>query len=96
MLQAEPNAVRLPGQKAAAVLEQARLGLQYTTIVAPVAGVVGQRSVQPGQNVSSGQQLMTLVPLDSQNGWVKANFKETDPEHLLRPGMSVEPDVRVR
>jgi membrane fusion protein, multidrug efflux system len=159
---ARAEAAEADAQKSAAGFEQARLNLQYTTIVAPVAGVVGQRSVQPGQNVSPGQQLMTIVPLDSQNIWVTANFKETqlrhmrpgqpariyvdtygrrydgrvlsiagasgalysllppenatgnyvkvvqriavkiafeqgqDPQHLLRPGMSVEPEVRVQ
>ncbi len=149
-------------QRATAAFGQAQLNLQYTTIVAPVSGIVGQRSVHPGQNVSPGQQLMTIVPLDSQNIWVTANFKETqlkymrpgqpvkiavdtydrtydgrvlsiagasgarysllppenatgnyvkvvqripvkimfekgqDPEHLLRPGMSVEPNVKVK
>ena len=149
-------------QQAAAALEQAQLNLQYTTIVAPVSGIVGQRSAQVGQNVTPGQQLMTIVPLGSENIWVTANFKETqltymrpgqrarisvdtygrtydghvlniagasgarysllppenatgnyvkvvqripvkivlekgqDPEHLLRPGMSVEPNVNVR
>lgn len=149
-------------ERATAILQQAQLNLQYTTVVAPVSGIVGRRSVQPGQNVTPGQQLMTIVPLDSQNIWVTANFKETqlkhmrpgqrakisvdtygrkydgrvlniagasgarysllppenatgnyvkvvqripvkivfekgqDPEHLLRPGMSVEPSVRVR
>jgi membrane fusion protein, multidrug efflux system len=149
-------------ERAAAILQQAQLNLQYTTIVAPVNGIVGQRSVQPGQNVVPGQQMMTIVPLDSQNIWVTANFKETqlkkmrpgqhvkisvdtygrkyeghvlniagasgsrysllppenatgnyvkvvqripvkivfekgqDPEHLLRPGMSVEPNVNVQ
>ena len=72
-------------QRAAAALEQAQLNLQYTTIVAPVSGIVGQRSVQPGQNVSPGQQLMTVVPLDSQNLWVTANFKETQLKYM-RPG----------
>ena len=64
-------------QRAATTLEQAQLNLEYTTIVAPVSGVVGQRSVHPGQTVSPGQQLMTIVPLDSPNIWVTANFKET-------------------
>jgi membrane fusion protein (multidrug efflux system) len=148
--------------KSAAALQQAQLNLQYATIVAPVSGIVGQRSVQPGQNVAPGQQLLTIVPLESQNIWVTANFKETqltymrpgqpvkisvdaygrtydghilslagasgarysllppenatgnyvkvvqrlpvkiifekgqDPDHLLRPGMSVEPSVRVK
>ena len=72
-------------QRAAAALQQAQLNLQYTTIVAPVSGIVGQRSVQPGQNVSPGQQLMTVVPLDSQNIWVTANFKETQLKYM-RPG----------
>jgi membrane fusion protein (multidrug efflux system) len=49
---------------------------------------VGQRSVQPGQNVAVGQQLMTIVPLDSQNIWVTANFKETQLKHM-RPGQLV-------
>ncbi len=156
------QAAEAESQRASAALEQAQLNLQYTTIVAPVSGIVGQRSVQPGQNVSPGQQLMTIVPLDSQNIWVTANFKETqltymrpgqpvkvlvdtydreydghidsiagasgarysllppenatgnyvkvvqripvkilfekgqDPQHLLRPGMSVEPNVKVK
>ena len=75
-------------QRATAVFEQAQLNLQYTTIVAPVSGVVGQRSVQPGQNVLPGQQLMTIVPLDSQNIWVTANFKETQLKYM-RPGQPV-------
>jgi membrane fusion protein (multidrug efflux system) len=74
-------------QRSAAALQQAQLNLQYTTIVAPVGGVVGQRTVRPGQNVSPGQQLMTVVPLDSQNIWVTANFKETQLKYM-RPGQS--------
>ncbi len=66
--------------------------MQYTTIVAPIDGVVGQRSVQPGQNVAPGQQLMTIVPLDSQNIWVTANFKETQLKYM-RPGQHVEISV---
>ena len=79
-------------QRAAAILHQAELNLQYTTIVAPVTGIVGQRSVQPGQNVSPGQQLMTIVPLDSQNIWVTADFKETQLKHM-RPGQPVKISV---
>jgi len=160
--QSRAQAADAQAEQAQAALQQAQLNLQYTTVVAPVSGVVGQRSVQPGQNVSPGQQLMTIVPLDSDNIWVTANFKETqltymqpgqpvkisvdtygrsydghvlniggatgsrfsllppenatgnyvkvvqripvkivfekgqDPQHLLRPGMSVEPKVRVK
>jgi membrane fusion protein, multidrug efflux system len=79
-------------QQANAALEQAQLNFQYTTIVAPVSGIVGQRSVHPGQNVSPGQQLMTVVPLDSRNIWVTANFKETQLKYM-RPGQPVEISV---
>src|SRR5207247_3515404 len=79
-------------EKAGAVLEQTQLNLQYTTIVAPVNGIVGQRSVQPSQNVSPGQQLMTVVPLESQNIWVTANFKETQLKYM-RPGQPVKISV---
>jgi membrane fusion protein (multidrug efflux system) len=79
-------------ERASAIFVQAQLNLEYTTIVAPVSGVVGQRSVQPGQNVTPGQQLMTIVPLNSQNIWVTANFKETQMTHM-RPGQHVEISV---
>lgn len=87
--QSRARAAEAETQRAVAVLEQARLNIQYTTIVAPVSGIVGQRSVQPGQNVAPGQQLMTIVPLDSQNIWVTANFKETQLT-LMRPGQAVK------
>jgi membrane fusion protein (multidrug efflux system) len=79
-------------ERARAELQQAQLNLQYTTIVAPIAGVVGQRSVQPGQNVSTGQQMLTIVPLDSSNIWVTANFKETQLKYM-RPGQPVKVSV---
>jgi membrane fusion protein, multidrug efflux system len=147
-------------ERAKAAVDQAELSLQYTKIVAPVDGIVGKRSVQVGQNVAPGQQLMQIVPVE--NIWVTANFKETqlrsmrpgqparisvdaykrefnghvdsiagasgavfsllppenatgnyvkvvqripvkiifekgqDPQHLLRPGMSAEPKVRIK
>jgi membrane fusion protein (multidrug efflux system) len=76
-------------QRATATFEQAQLNLQYATIVAPVSGIVGQRSVQPGQNVSPSQQLMTIIPLDTQNIWVTANYKETQLK-FMRPGQPVK------
>ncbi len=66
-----------------AQLDQAQLNLQYTTIVAPVNGIVTQRTVEVGQNVSIGQQLMKVVNLD--DIWVTANFKETQLKNM-RPG----------
>jgi membrane fusion protein (multidrug efflux system) len=61
--------------KSRAAVEQARLNLTYTRIVAPVDGVVARRSAQAGQYVTPGQALMAIVPLD--DIWVTANFKET-------------------
>jgi membrane fusion protein, multidrug efflux system len=72
-------------QKMAAV-EQARLNLSYCTIVAPVSGIVDKKSVEVGANVSPGQQLMAVVPLD--DIWVTANFKETQ-LRLMKPGERV-------
>lgn len=56
-------------------LDQAALNLQYCKIVAPVTGEVSNRTVEVGQNVSPGQELMKVIPLDDL--WVTANFKET-------------------
>ncbi len=58
-----------------AVVQQARLNLQYTMIVAPIAGIVGKKSVEVGQNVQVGQELMAIIPTNDL--WVTANFKET-------------------
>jgi len=55
--------------------EAAELQLSYTTIVAPIDGVVTHKSVEVGQVVGPGQGLLVLVPLD--DIWVTANFKET-------------------
>ncbi len=146
---------------ARAVVDLARLNLEYTTVSAPVNGVISMKNVELGQTVQAGQPLFAIVPLD--DIWVKANFKETqlksmhpgqpaiisvdayggrkyrgyvesisaatgarfsllppenatgnyvkvvqrvpvrirfergqDPQHLLRPGMSVEPTVITR
>ena len=75
---------------AEAQLEQARLNLSYTKIVAPVNGIITRKSLEINQNVSVGQNLMTLVSLDDL--WVTANFKETQLRHI-RPGQKVEIDV---
>jgi membrane fusion protein, multidrug efflux system len=64
---------RVEQQKA--LVEQAELNLQYTTIVAPVSGIIGKKNVEVGVNLSPGQQLLAIVPLDAI--WITANFKET-------------------
>ena len=69
-----------------ALLDQAKLNLSYCTIVAPVTGIVGKKTVELGQNISPGQQLMAVVPLD--DIWVTANFKETQ-LNRMKPGQRV-------
>ncbi|HTA43741.1 MAG TPA: HlyD family secretion protein [Bryobacteraceae bacterium] len=69
-----------------AVLDQARLNLSYTIIRAPAAGIVGKKTVEIGENVSPGQSLMSVVPLE--DIWVTANFKETQ-LRKMRPGQKV-------
>lgn len=58
-------------------LDQAQINLSYTKIIASVAGIVSNRTVEIGQNVQSGQTLMNLIPLEGNDIWVTANFKET-------------------
>ncbi|MGO9229810.1 MAG: HlyD family secretion protein [Bryobacteraceae bacterium] len=60
---------------ARAKLETAELQLSYTSIVAPIDGVVTRKSVEIGQILQPGQGIMTLIPLNET--WVTANFKET-------------------
>lgn len=161
--QARAAAAAAAVQQAQAKVDQAKLNLSYVRIVAPIDGIVNKKNVSAGANLSVGQDLMTIVPLN--NLWVTANFKETqlkgikpdqtvmlkvdalggrefhgkvvqiggatgsrlslfppenatgnyvkvvqripvrinftnlaqeDPNHELRPGMSVTPDVRVK
>jgi membrane fusion protein, multidrug efflux system len=58
-------------EKAALALAKTTLG--YTKIVAPEDGIVSERSVRPGQLVSPGTQVISLVQNDP---WVQANFLE--------------------
>ncbi len=76
--------------QARAALDQDRLNLSYTRIVAPVSGIVTRKSVEIAQNVSVGQNIMTLVSLD--DVWITANFKETQLRHM-KAGQAVEISV---
>jgi membrane fusion protein (multidrug efflux system) len=69
-----------------AQLDQARLNLSYTQILAPIDGTVGERSVQIGNYVSLGTTLMTVVPLDQV--YIEANYREVDLRHV-RSGQPV-------
>jgi membrane fusion protein, multidrug efflux system len=74
-------------EQARAELDQARLNLGYTKILAPVNGIITRKNLEISQNVSVGQNLMTLVSLD--DVWITANFKETQ-LRSMRPGQKVK------
>jgi len=63
-----------------AAMDQAQLNLSYTLVIAPVTGVVTNRTVEVGQNVSPGQEMMRVISLD--DIWVTANFKETQLKYM--------------
>jgi len=69
-------------EQSQAAVRQEELELSYTTIRAPKAGRVTQKSVSAGQYLQVGQPLMAIVPLDV---YVTANFKETQITNM-RPG----------
>ncbi len=73
-----------------AELDRANTNLDYTILTAPVDGVVGHRELRKGLYVSSGQQLLAVVPL--QATYVVANFKETELTDV-RPGQSARIEV---
>lgn len=72
--------------RAQAEVDQAELDLSYTTVFAPFNGVVSNRTVEPGQNVQAGQEMLRIVSLD--DIWITANFKETQLRYM-RPGQAV-------
>ncbi len=59
-----------------ATLEQVKLDLKYTVIVAPSNGIMGVRTIQPGQYIQTGQTIGFMVD-KNQGKWIVANFQET-------------------
>ncbi len=88
--QARATAAEASVKQAQAQVDQAKLNLGYTKIVAPIDGIISRKNVAAGDNLSVGQALLTVVPL--QNLWVTANFKETQ---LGRMEKGQEVDVKV-
>ena len=82
------SAQAFAAQKKAA-LDQAELNLQYTKVIAPVSGAVSNRTVEVGQNVQPGQEMMKIIPLDEGDLWVTADFKETQLRRM-KPGLPAD------
>jgi cobalt-zinc-cadmium efflux system membrane fusion protein len=75
-----------------AALEGARAINPSATLTAPIAGVVVDRQVGPGQFVQSGSGTPLFTIADPSSVWLLANVRETD-AGLVKLGQSV--DVRV-
>ena len=87
LLKAEIVQANATRARAEAVQSQAQLNLDYTSIVAPIDGVVGNRTLRTGQFVQAGTQLMSVVPVAG--AYVVANFKETQLTDV-RKGQAVD------
>lgn len=68
-------------------MENAKLNLSYTVIVAPEDGYVAKVPVQAGQYIQAGAQLFSLTR--DNDVWVVANFKETQLSKMTE-GQKVE------
>ncbi len=84
--QADIGAREASVKTSATEVARARLDLSYTKITAAVAGIVSRRSVEVGERVNAGQQMIQIAQID--NLWVTANYKETQLRRM-RPGQRV-------
>ncbi len=87
--QAQVRQLEAQVKLAQAQLEQAELNLSWTVLRAPQDGWVTKRNVNPGNYVSAGQAVMSLV---TPQVWVTANFKENELARM-RPGQPVDISV---
>ena len=79
MLDSQELLLRADLDSKIAALTLAQINLGYTRITAPASGFVSERRVRPGQLVSPGTQVISLVQSDV---WVQANYKETQVRHM--------------
>jgi membrane fusion protein, multidrug efflux system len=97
-LDVDEKQLRAQVQAAEAQVALAQNNLDYTHIVAPADGLVGQRQVHPGQFVNVGTQVIAVMPLP--NIWVIANYKETQMTNVrlndpARVTVDAFPDLRL-
>lgn len=94
------QAVKTQGEKIKkqnAMTEQVRLNLSYTSITSPADGLVTRKSVEIGNQLQTGQPIMSVVSM--KDAYVVANYKETR-LHLIKPGQNVRlrldayPDIK--
>lgn len=71
-------------------VENAKLNLSYTVILAPEDGYVSKVPIQKGQFLQAGAQLFSLIR--NSDKWVIANFKETQVEKMVE-GQKVDIEI---
>lgn len=82
-----------------AKIEQQKLKISYTKVVAPASGKLGKKNISSGQYVQAGTPLFTIV--NDSTFWVVANFKENQIERM-HEGMEVNleldayPDLKIK
>jgi membrane fusion protein, multidrug efflux system len=67
-------------------VKNSQLQVGYTIIKSPVAGKIGNKTVEIGQRVQPGQTLLSVV---QEQPWIIANFKETQ-LGKMQPGQKAE------
>jgi membrane fusion protein (multidrug efflux system) len=77
-------------ETAQAQLRQGELNVGYAKITAPAAGIIGKKSVNVGEHVQTGQQLLALTQIGDL--WVTANFRETQIDRM-RVGLAADVHV---
>jgi membrane fusion protein (multidrug efflux system) len=88
--EAEATSAQAKMEQTAVELRRAELDLEYTSVRAPVSGVVSRKSVEVGEYVRPGQAALAIVSLD--DVWVVANYKETQ-VRAMRPGQRAKIEV---
>lgn len=86
------TALQNKAEQAAAKLRLARLNLSNTLIRAPIPGIISRRTIQLGQTVEARKPFLSIVPMDLDNVWVVANFRE---EQMARVRVGQRAQLRV-
>ncbi|MFQ5744856.1 MAG: efflux RND transporter periplasmic adaptor subunit [Acidobacteriota bacterium] len=85
LAQSDYDQARYELRQAELALEQARVDLRYTSVQAPIAGIVSSRNVHLGARVTANQHLFTVV--NPQRLWVQLHVPEAELPGL-KPGLS--------
>ena len=76
---AQVGTVQAQWQEAQTNIAAAKINLSYAKIFAPTDGRVTRKSVEAGDYLQAGQQILSIVP---EEVWVVANFKESQLEKM--------------